>query len=150
MSLRSRMARGEKIFCSAATISALRWSMPSDEICTTSTSSYLSTMRPLKKIAFGIDDAKRGGLRQMPLPDGQRGADAFLKKRFVHFDALRRKDADIDFGFRVEKADAEQPLAMVLDLDEFAVGAVRGQAENFAVINPRVAGHDAVGLARFQ
>ena len=49
MSLRSRMARGEKIFCSAATISDLRWSMPSEEICTPSASSYLSTIRPLKK-----------------------------------------------------------------------------------------------------
>ena len=42
-----------------------------------------------------------------------------------------------------------QPLAMVFDLDEFAVGGRLGDAEDFAVINPRMAGHDAVGLARF-
>ena len=43
------LARGVKIFCRAATMCSLRWSMPSEEICTTSTSSYLSTMRPLRK-----------------------------------------------------------------------------------------------------
>ena len=38
---------------------------------------------------------------------------------------------------------------MVFDLDEFAVGGGRGEAEDFAVINPRMAGDDAVGFARF-
>ena len=40
---------GEKIFCSAATMSGLRFSMPSAEIWITITSSYLSTMRPVRK-----------------------------------------------------------------------------------------------------
>ena len=36
---------------------------------------------------------------------------------------------------------------MVFDLDEFAVGGLLGEPENFAVINPRMTGHDAVGFA---
>ena len=43
------MARGEQIFWSAATIIGLRKSIPSEEVCNTSTSSYLSTMSPLRK-----------------------------------------------------------------------------------------------------
>ena len=50
--------------------------------------------------------------------------------------------------FELKKADAEQPLAVVFDLHELAVGGGRGEAENFAVVNPRMAGDDAVGLAR--
>jgi hypothetical protein len=37
---------------------------------------------------------------------------------------------------------------MVLDLNEFAVGRRCGQTEDFAVINPRVSGHNAVSFAR--
>ena len=56
----------------------------------------------------------------------------------------------IDFGLRIEEAHAEEPLAVVLDLDEFAVGERRGDAQDFAVINPRMARDDAVGFARFE
>ena len=52
------IARGEKIACSAATITGFRWSMPSEEICTTSTSSYLSTMRPLRKSLSALTTRK--------------------------------------------------------------------------------------------
>ena len=149
MSLRSIIARGEKIFCSAATIIALRWSMPSDEICTTSTSSYLSTMRPLKKSLSAFTTRNERRVRQMFLPDGQRGADAFLEKFLIHVHAFRREDADVDFGFGIEEADAEQPRAMVFDLHQFAVGDGRGDAQNFAGINPRMTRDDAVGFARF-
>jgi hypothetical protein len=38
---------------------------------------------------------------------------------------------------------------MVFDLDQFAVGNGCGEPENFGVIDPRMAGHDAVSLARF-
>ena len=58
----------------------------------------------------------------MFLPDGQRGPDAFFKKLLIHLDSLRRQDADVDFGFGIEKTDAEESLAVVLHLDEFAVG----------------------------
>ena len=34
--------------------------------------------------------------------------------------------------------------------DESAVGGGLGDAEDFTVVNPRMAGNDAVGLARFQ
>ncbi len=107
-------------------------------------------MRPLKKSLSAFTTRKRRCVRQMLLPDGERGADAFLEKLFVHLHAFRRKDADIDFGAGIEEADAEQPLAVVFDLDEFAVGDGRGEAKNFAVINPRMTGDDAVGFARFQ
>ena len=62
----------------------------------------------------------------MPLTDGERGANALLEKGLVDFDPFRRKHADVDFGFRVEEADAEKPLAMVFDLDQFAVGGLCG------------------------
>ena len=39
---------------------------------------------------------------------------------------------------------------MVLDLHEFSVGDGRGEAEDFAVINPGMAGHDTVGFAGFE
>jgi hypothetical protein len=38
---------------------------------------------------------------------------------------------------------------MILDLHERAVNDGRGEAEDFSVINPRMAGDDAVTLARF-
>ncbi len=86
----------------------------------------------------------------MLLPDGERGADAFLEKLFIHFDAFRREDADVDLRAGIVEARAEQPLAMIFDLDERAVHGGRGEAENFTVINPRMAGDNAVALARFQ
>ena len=39
---------------------------------------------------------------------------------------------------------------MVFNLHERAVGDGGGDAEDFAVVNPRVAGDDAIALARFQ
>jgi hypothetical protein len=51
---------------------------------------------------------------------------------------------------RIVKTDTEQALAMVFDLDKRAVGDGRGKAENFTVINPRMAGDDAVAFARFE
>ena len=39
---------------------------------------------------------------------------------------------------------------MILDLNEFAISRLLGQTEDFAVINPRMAGDNAVGLARLQ
>ena len=39
---------------------------------------------------------------------------------------------------------------MVFDLDEFAVGCGLREPENGAVINPRMAGEDPVGLSRFK
>ena len=39
---------------------------------------------------------------------------------------------------------------MVFDLHQLAVRGGRGEPQDFAVINPRMPGHDAVGLARFK
>ena len=79
-------------------------------------------MRPLKKSLSALTTRKEVASGQMFLPDGERGADAFLEKFLVHLHAFRRQDADVDFGSGIEEADAEQPLAMVFDLDQFAVG----------------------------
>jgi hypothetical protein len=38
---------------------------------------------------------------------------------------------------------------MVFDLNNFAVVNGCGEPQNFTSINPRMAGHDAVGLAGF-
>ena len=148
-SLRSRMARGEKIFCSAATI--MRFALVHAERGNLHDEHVLVFVHDeaAEEIALGIDHAEGGGVGHVLLPDGERVANAFLEKGFVDLDAFRREDADVDFRFGIEKADAEQALAMVFDLDEFAVAGVRGQAENGAVINPRMAGDDAVGFARF-
>ena len=103
-----------------------------------------------KKIALGIDDAEGGCRRQVPASHGERHADAFLKKRLVHRYPARRQHPDVDFGFGVVEADAEKTLAMVLDLHQFTVAGGPGQAQDRAVINPWMAGHDAVGFAGFQ
>jgi hypothetical protein len=58
----------------------------------------------------------------MLLPDSKGGTNPILKKGFIDFDAFRRKDADVDFGFGIEETDTEKPLAMVFDLNEVAVG----------------------------
>ena len=50
-----------------------------------------------EKIAFGIDDAKGGGARKMPLPDGQGLAEPALEKAGVDGDAFRIEDARLDF-----------------------------------------------------
>ena len=53
------------------------------------------------------------------------------------------------FDLELKKPDAEQSLAMVFDLDKFAVGDGRGDAQDFAGINPRMTRDNAVGFARF-
>jgi hypothetical protein len=85
----------------------------------------------------------------MSLPDGERGQDALLEKILVQFHAVRREDADMDFGLGIKDAHTQQPRAVVFDLHQFAVGDGGGDAENFAGINPWMTRHDAVGLARF-
>src|SRR5439155_371385 len=83
-----------------------------------------------EKIALGVDHAERRGVRQMLSSDRERRADALLEKVLVHFDPLRREDADVDLRARVVKAHAEQPLAMVLDLHQFAVARLGGEEED--------------------
>jgi len=62
----------------------------------------------------------------------------------------------VNFRFWIEEANAEQSLAMVFDLNKFAVGGRRAaaatvrDAKDFTGINPRMTGNNAVGLARFE
>jgi hypothetical protein len=86
----------------------------------------------------------------MPLPHGERRADAFREEGFVHRHAFRRQDTDVDFGLGIEDAGAQQALAMIFDLHHVAVSGGRGESENFAVVNPRMAGHYAVSFTRFK
>jgi len=110
-----------KSVLSAATMWRLRFSIPSAEIWTTSTSSYLSTIRPLRKSLSALttrnEVAWAGGAAARPGPRG--GAP---QRKPGPPPRVRREHADMDLGFRVEKAHAEHPLAMVLDLHEFAIG----------------------------
>ena len=103
-----------------------------------------------QEIALRIHDAERCGSGHVPLPDGERGADAFLEKLLGHLNAFRRKDADIDLGAGIVEAHAEQPLAVVFDLHKRTVNHGRGEAEDFAVKNQRMAGDKAVAFARLQ
>jgi len=83
----------------------------------------------------------------MFFPNGERGLDSFHEKVAIDFDALRREDAHLDFGFGIVKADAKKTLAMIFDLHHFAIGGGRGQAQNGAGVNPGMAGEDAVGFS---
>ena len=56
------------------------------------------------------------------MSQGERGADAFLKKIFVRADAVKREQADADLGFGIVEADAEKALAMVFHLNHVPVG----------------------------
>ena len=86
----------------------------------------------------------------MPLPDGQSGANALLEERLVGLDPLRGEDPDVDLRLRIVEARAQKTLAMVFDLHEFAIGGGLREPEHGTVINPRMAGQDAVGLARLE
>ena len=55
----------------------------------------------------------------------------------------------MDLGLGIVKADAEQPLAMVLDLHQRASSAVR-QAQGRTGVNPGMAGDNAISLAGAQ
>ena len=99
-----------------------------------------------EEITFRIDDAKGSRLSQVFAPHRQRRGDPALEKRLVHLDAVRREDANVDFRLRGVEADAQEALAMVLDLHQLAVGGGLGEPENRAVINPRMPGQDAVGF----
>ena len=103
--------------------------------------------QPAQKIALRVDDAEGSGAGQVTLPHRQRRADALHKELLVHLHALRREPADVDAGLGVEEADSQKPLAMVFDLDHFAVGDSSGHAEDGSAVNPRVAAENAVGLA---
>ena len=46
MSFRSMIAFGESNSCNTDAICFFRWSIPSDDVCTTATSSYRSTINP--------------------------------------------------------------------------------------------------------
>ncbi len=83
-----------------------------------------------KEIALGIDDAKRGRVGQVALPHCQGTLDALLEERLVHLDTIGRKQADVNPRFGVEEAHAQQPLAVILDLDELAVCGRCGNAKD--------------------
>ncbi len=102
-----------------------------------------------EEIALGIHNPERCGVGQVFLTHDQGGADAFLEKVLVHFHPFGRKHADVDAGFGIVVAHAQQTLAMVFDLDHFAVAGLGGHAQDGAVIHPRMSRYDAVGLAGF-
>ena len=147
-SLFSTMARGEKMVCSASTISGLALVHAEGGNLDDEHVGVFVHDQAAEKIAFGVDHAKGGGLGKMFLADGQRRADAPDKKVAVDLHPLRGKDADLDFGFGIVEADAEETLAMVLDLHQRAIGGGRGQAQNGGGVNPGMPGQDAVGIPR--
>src|SRR6187200_3351720 len=84
----------------------------------------------------------------MFLAQGQRGTDAFLEKGLVDFDAVRVDQTHVDLRFGIVKADPEEALAMIFDLDDIAVSRRLGETLDVAVINPGMSGEDAVGFTR--
>ena len=97
--------------------------MPSEEICTTSTSSYLSTISPLRKSLSALTTRKEVGVWQMFLANGEGRSDALLKKSGIQLHAFRRKQADVDARFGIVNADAQHALAMIFHLHELAVAS---------------------------
>ena len=77
-------------------------------------------------------------------------ANFFAKVCLVDLNPLRIDQADLNFRFRVEEADAEESLAMIFYLHDVAVGRRRGQSEDGALVNPGVSGDHAVSLSRSQ
>ena len=116
------MARGEKISCSAATIIALRWSMPSEEVCTTSTSSYLSTIRPLRKSLSALTTRKEVAPGRCLCRTASAARMRSSKNAWFTSTRSGDEDADVDLGLGIVEAHAQEALAMVLDLHQFAVG----------------------------
>jgi hypothetical protein len=102
-----------------------------------------------EEIAFGIDDTERCRVWEMLLPYCERSANALFEEGLIYFDAFGAKDADIDSGFGIVEADAQKTLAMVFDLNQFAVGSRLSEAKNRAVVNPGMAGDYAVGFTGF-
>src|SRR5438034_11273039 len=86
----------------------------------------------------------------MFLAQSQRSTDAFLEKGLVDFDAVRVDQTHVDLRLGIVKADPEEALAMILDLDNVAIGGWLGKTLNVAVINPRMSGEDAVSFTRAQ
>jgi hypothetical protein len=86
----------------------------------------------------------------MTLANGKRCGDAFVEKMLIYLDAIRRQNADVDLGFGIVEADAKQALTMIFHLHEFAITRLRGQSENRAVVDPRVTGNHAIGIAGFE
>ena len=100
------------------------------------------------EIAFGIDDAERGGIGQMAPADFQGGADARFEEGLIDLDAFGCQDPDVYFRFGIENSHTQETLAMVFYLDEVAVGCRFGEALDFAGIDPGMARNDAVSLSR--
>jgi hypothetical protein len=73
--------------------------------------------------------------------------DAALEKVLVEVFALGREQPNMDFRFGIENAGAQQPLPMIFDLNHFTVRDGLGDAEDRALINPRVSGDYAVSVA---
>ena len=149
-SFRSTIARGEKIACNAARISGFRWSMPREEVCTTSTSSYLSTISPLRKSLSALTTRKEvaAGKCRWRMANAARMRSS-KKAWFVSTrSGERTRTLILDSG--VIETGAQKALAMVFDLHQLAIGGGLREPEDGTMINPRMAGQDAVGFARFQ
>ncbi len=141
------MARGEKIACSAARISGFRWSMPSDEVCTTSTSSYLSTIRPLRKSLSALTTRKEVAPGKCFCRTARAARMRSSKNAWLASIRSGDEHADIDLRPGIVEAGAQKALAMVFDLHQLAIGRGLREPEDRAVINPRMAGQNAVGFA---
>ena len=86
----------------------------------------------------------------MFLTNSEGRANALLEKRLARLDPVRREHPDVDLRPRIIEARAQETLAMVLHLDEFAVRCGLREPEHGAVIDPRMAREYSVGLAGFE
>lgn len=83
----------------------------------------------------------------MPLSDGKRRAKTLLEEGLVYFDSIRGEQADADSRFGIEEAHAKQALTVIFHLHQRTVGDWGGEAEDRAVVEPRMASEEAVGFA---
>lgn len=99
-----------------------------------------------EEIALRIHHAEGRGLGHVLLADGQRGPDAPLEEGEVHLLALMGDEAHVDLGLGIVKADAEEPLAMILHLHDVAGFGGLGEAQDGRGVNPRMPGQNAIRL----
>ena len=119
------MARGEKMPCKAATIIAFRWSMPREEICTTSTSSYLSMIRPLRKSLSALTTRKEVAPGKCLCRTASAARMRSSKNAWSASTRSGESTRTAIFDFRIVEPHAQETLAMVLDLHQRAVGGGR-------------------------
>lgn len=100
-----------------------------------------------EEVAFGVYDTEGSGVRQGAFAEVEGFADALFEIGAIDFDPVGVDEPDVDLGFTVVEANAEEAMAMILHLDGGAVCGSAGEAQDGAGIDPGMAGQDAICFA---